>query len=168
MVITGEFISNLFRSHNLPQRCIMESSNTSSSFSQPRYFCPDFTQMDFFRLILGIFNGIPETYQLLRCQAITTIQELNLFLERVKRHCSHYLLLDVNKLPYKLQEVGFCVALLWPNNMMLNLFLELGASSFSNAKKPGDVLSTCAQYYSFCWNSSFYAPRHTMDTTKRF
>lgn len=62
--------------------------------------------MDFICLILKVFSGIPGAYQVLRCQATTTEEELSLFLERVKQHHTHYLMLDVNKLPFKLQEVG--------------------------------------------------------------
>lgn len=113
MLVVGQFLNILFRDHTLPRRCSVKDSlslprhlrSVTSHFSQPLYSCPTYSQMDFLRLILNIFSGVPEAYQVLRCQASTTEEELSLFLKRVGQHHSHYLMLDVNKLPFKLQEV---------------------------------------------------------------
>lgn len=113
MSVVGKFLNVLFKDHTLPRRCLFEDSLTSpqyphvtSDFAQPLYSCPAHSQLDFLRLILKIFSGIPEAYQVLHCKASTTEEELNKFLKRVENHYSHYLMLDVNRLPFKLQEVS--------------------------------------------------------------
>ena len=108
----GQFLNNLLQDHTLPRRCLVEAGETpglslhvAPRFTQPLYSCPTFTQIDFICLILNICSGIPEAYQVLRCQETTMEEELNLFLKRAERHPSQYFMLNVNKLPYKLQEV---------------------------------------------------------------
>ena len=116
MLVVGKFLNVLLRDHALPRRCSVSKEQVQSlprhmrsiscSFAQPLYFCPTYSQTDFLCLILNLFSGIPESYQVLRCQATTTEEELGLFLKRVEKHRAHYLMLDVNKLPFKLQEVS--------------------------------------------------------------
>ena len=121
MRVVGMFLSVLLQNHTLPRRCSVNKDkilslprhirNFNTYLAQPLYFCPTYSQTDFLCLILNLFNGIPESYQVLRCQATTTEEELGLFLKRVEQHTAHYLMLDVNRLPFKLQEVsgGFLV-----------------------------------------------------------
>ena len=116
MRVVGMFLSVLLQNHALPRRCSVSKDKTlsfprhirnfSNYLAQPLYFCPTYSQTDFLCLILNLFNGIPESYQVLRCQATTTEEELGLFLKRVEQHMAHYLMLDVNRLPFKLQEVS--------------------------------------------------------------
>ena len=105
----GQFLSSLFQDHTLPRRCIIETCETHirviPHFTQPLYSCPTYSQMDFICLILNICSGIPEAFQVLRCQETTMEEELNLFLRRAERHPSQYFVLNVNKLPYELQKV---------------------------------------------------------------
>ena len=118
MQVVGQFLNHLLQDHTLPRRCSAKDnlgslprhhrSVTSYQYiAQPLYYCPvlTYSQMDFLCLILNVFSGIPESYQVLRCQATTTEEELSLFLKRVEQYHAHYLMLDVNKLPFKLQEV---------------------------------------------------------------
>ena len=115
MLVVGQFLSVLLRDHTLPRRCSVSKEqllsiprhirSVSTYFAQPLYFCPTYSQTDFLCLILNLFSGIPESYQVLRCQATTTEEELSLFLKRVEKHHAHYLMLDVNKLSFKQQEV---------------------------------------------------------------
>lgn len=107
MLIVGKFLEILFLS---PQRFLV--SNTQSLFqqqpdigSQPLYYCPSSSLVDLTSLILAVFSGVPQPYQVLRCQATTTKEELGLFLMRVEKHPAHYLMLTMNELPFKLQEV---------------------------------------------------------------
>ena len=114
MQVVGHFLAVLFQDHTLPRRCSTKDSmslprhlrSLSRHSAQPLYACPTYSQLDFIRLILSVFSGIPEAYQVLHCQATTTEEQLNLFLKRVERHQSQYLMLAVNKLPFKLQEVS--------------------------------------------------------------
>lgn len=108
MQVVGILLEDLF-SHPLVKGSLSlphQNYSISHHFSQPLYSCPNYSQMDFVCLIIKIFSGIPETYQLLRCQKTTAEEELNLFLKRVEIHHAHYLLLNVNELPFKLQEVS--------------------------------------------------------------
>jgi hypothetical protein len=107
MQVVGQFLADLF-SHPLVKDALSlphQNYNVSHHFTQPLYSCPNYSQMDFLCLVLNIFTGIPETYQVLRCQVTTTEEQLNLFLKRMEIHHAHYLVLNVNELPFKLQEV---------------------------------------------------------------
>ena len=102
--VVGKFLDILFR---VPQ----QQAPVSSHFVQPLYSCqPKFSQVDLLCFIIKIFSGvIPKAYQMLHCHASTTEEELDLFLERVKRRHMEYLMFAVNKLPFKLQEVGLFI-----------------------------------------------------------
>ena len=109
MLAVGKFLKYLLKDHELPQKYSVQ--DTGISFFQPRYFCPDYSQMDIFCLMLGIFSDIPEAYQFMRCKSTTTLQQLERFLQRVKlnkvkKYKCDYLLMEVNKLSFKLQEVS--------------------------------------------------------------
>lgn len=113
MEVVGKFMDMLFKDdHSLPQRCLVKPSlschirSTTSHSVQLLYSCPTHSQLDLICLILNIFSGIPEAYQVLHCKASTTEEELSRFLQRVEKHRAHYLVLDVNRLPFKLQEVS--------------------------------------------------------------
>ena len=112
----GEFLDTLLQGRTLPSRCSFEEDiislpshhhSVTSYITQPLYSCSTYCQMDLQCLILQIFSGIPEAYQMLRCQETTTEEELNLFLKRIEKHYNHYIMLDVNKLSFKLQEVSY-------------------------------------------------------------
>ena len=125
MQCVGQFLSILLQNHILPRRCPVEacearmlSLHSLQKFgliphlTRPLYSCPAYSQMDFICLILNICSGIPEAYQVLRCQETTMEEEVNLFLKRAERHCSQYFLLNIKKLPYKLQEV-YIIKVTW-------------------------------------------------------
>ena len=61
-------------------------------------------------LLLRLKQGIPEHYDILRCNSKTTLNDMNLFLKRAQhkmhRQC---FLLEINKLSYDVQEVMACV-----------------------------------------------------------
>jgi hypothetical protein len=69
------------------------------------HFCPGYTQDGLIRVIIGLYSGVPESFEVFRCRCNTTEGELNLFLKRAAKFPTQYLILEVNKLPYKLQEV---------------------------------------------------------------
>ena len=107
--VVGKFLDELMAKHTLPHTCGDSKSarhrSITAYFAHPLYCCPDYSQIDFLCLILGIFSGVPEPHQIFRCQLTTTKEDLDLFLKRVERYHLHYLMLAVNKLPSKLQEV---------------------------------------------------------------
>jgi len=118
MLIVGQFLHHLFQNHTLPclsPRSVRETisiarprsaTKTKMTSHQPLFFCPAYSHATHLCLMLEVFSGIPEPYQLLRCQASTSEEELELFVKRAQNEINHYLVLDVNKLPFKLQEVG--------------------------------------------------------------
>lgn len=106
MLIVGQFLNILLQNLS-PQKFLVSKSSLQQSdvANQPLYYCPSSSQADLISLILNVFAGSPQPYQMLHCQATTSEEELGLFLKRVEKHPAHYLILAVNELPFKLQEV---------------------------------------------------------------
>jgi len=113
MVIVGEFLQMVFDNHSLPKR-------RGESFSRPHptshlsllpeptqvlHYCPGYSQAQLICLIISIYNGVPEAFEIFRCHPSSTEEELRVFLKRVAEHPLQYLILEVNRLPFKLQEV---------------------------------------------------------------
>ena len=114
--IVGTFLNSLFEDHSLPHRChpsspllrprsITGSLSLVQEFTQLLHFCPGYTQDGLIRVIVGLYSGVPESFEVFHCRSNTTEGELNLFLKRAAKFPLQYLILEVNKLPYKLQEV---------------------------------------------------------------
>ena len=113
--IVGAFLKALFEDHALPHRCrpssplrprsITTSLSVTHEFVQLLHFCPGYTQDRLIRVIVGLYSGVPESFEVFHCRPSTTEEELNLFIKRAAKHPLQYLILEVNKLPYKLQEV---------------------------------------------------------------
>ena len=57
------------------------------------------------QVIVGIYDGVPESFEVFHCSPCSTEEELKLFLSRTGKHPLKFLVLQVNRLPYKLQEV---------------------------------------------------------------
>lgn len=108
MIVVGQFLDNVLKTHSLSPmssvKCVSSYSH-QRELSQPLYCCPAYSKTEVVCLIVGLFCGIPESYQVLRCHASTTEEELTLFLKRLRVHKAHYLVLNVNKLSFKVQEV---------------------------------------------------------------
>ena len=105
MLVVGQFLNILFQTLS-PQKFLVNYFQQKSDIAnQPLYYCPSSSQVDHISLILNVFSGSPQPYQMLHCRATTTEEELGLFLKRVEKHPAHYLMLAVNELPFKLQEV---------------------------------------------------------------
>ena len=113
MLIVGQFLEALFQVHLLPKRT---SSSTFSPRSPPNYspshkfiqllhYCPCFNRSQLIQTVIGICSGVPEAYEVFRCRPSTSVGELKLFLERAVRHSLRSIVLEVNRLPFKLQEV---------------------------------------------------------------
>ena len=69
------------------------------------HYAPRYTQSQLLRLIAEIYDGVPESFEVFYCHPLTTQEELKMFMERIEYHPLPYLLLQVNKLPFNLQEV---------------------------------------------------------------
>ena len=110
------FLSALLQNHTLPMRnsAVVDHEESQSiprmSFapvpSHVLHSCPDFTQKELVALILNIFGGVPEAFQIFHCQASATLEELDLFLQRTMKFPIKHLILEVSELPFHLQEVS--------------------------------------------------------------
>ena len=111
----GEFLSIIFQEHSLPRRSdsapllrtrSLTVFSLSHDFTQLLHYCPRYSQSQLIQMLIGICSGVPEAFEVFRCRASTTEDELTLFLKRAARHSLRSIVLEVNKLPFKLQEVG--------------------------------------------------------------
>ena len=67
---------------------------------------PDFSQAELISVIAKIYDGrIPQPFEFFRCHENTTMQQLKLFITRANSHPLTFVILGVNLLPTKLQEV---------------------------------------------------------------
>ena len=116
MEVVGQFLGDLFTAADLqlPMRTSSSSNTRPSSheFTQQLHYCPNYSQSQLIQTIVGICKGVPEAFELFHCQPSTTEEELSLFLKRAARHSLRSIVLEVNKLPFKLQEVYFAFLLL--------------------------------------------------------
>ena len=66
----------------------------------------DFTPLQMLQLILTVFDGVPNSFQIFQCTSNTTEQQLDIFFDRALHWSDiRYLLLGVNYLHNELQEV---------------------------------------------------------------
>ena len=113
MNVVGEFLGMVFDNHSLPKRCgealSWPHSISRLTFtpepSQLLHYCPGYSQAQLIRLIISIYHGVPEAFEVFHCHPSSTEEDFNLFLKRVAKHPLQYLVLEVNQLPFKLQEV---------------------------------------------------------------
>jgi len=101
--VVGTFLGSIFNKHFLSEHC-GESLTRSPSISL--HYCPGFSQAQLIYLIVSIYDGVPETFKVFRCRPSSTEEELSLFMKRVAKHSQQYFVLEVNRLPFKLQEVS--------------------------------------------------------------
>lgn len=117
MLVIGKFLDILFKGHQLPQRsegCAFRRQSMSRSFmptdsNQFLHSCLGYNQQQLLQMIVSIYNGVPENFAVFHCRSTSTEEELGLFLKRATKHPLEYLMLEVNRLPFKLQEVSYNV-----------------------------------------------------------
>ncbi len=122
MDAVGLFLQHLFDNGEVELReCLLPhrynpklSIQSSSSSGMPKldelphvlHKAPGYNQNQLIRLIVEIYGGPPEAFEVLHCRPTTSEQDLKLFIKRISKHPSRmYLILEVNSLPYQLQEV---------------------------------------------------------------
>jgi len=112
MELVGKFFTSLFASTvvdvnsvALP-KCIHQHS-AGGAFV---HIGTEYNQNQLVRLILKIFQGVPAPYSILRCCFSTNEEDLKLFMKRTQAFPGHYLILNVNQLSYRLQEVCIIVS----------------------------------------------------------
>ena len=106
MHVVGTFLGMVFNNHSLPNRCgEIVSQHSSSDPTQLLHYCPKYSQLQLICLIVSIYNGVPEPFEVFHCHPLSTEEEVCLFLKRVAKHPLQYLVLEINLLPFRLQEV---------------------------------------------------------------
>ena len=118
MKVVGSFLRKVFqKSHSLPKRYRDDLSHFSSSQTTPLsskheeefvnvlHTALDFTHSGLVGLVLRIYGGPPEPFEILHCKSSTTEEDVKLFMKRVHHHPRQYLVLEVNHLPFQIQEV---------------------------------------------------------------
>ena len=112
MHVVGRFLALIFTNHHLPKRSDhingphpLTSLNLSNEYNHFLHYCPGYSQRQLILVIIGICSGVPKAFEVLRCCRKTTEEELVLFFKRVDKHALHSLVLGVNKLPLRVQEV---------------------------------------------------------------
>ena len=113
MLVVGHFLSTLFEEHLLPQRSAggshrrrsISRSGITTDSNQLLHSCAGYNQKELVRLIVSIYHGVPESFEVFHCRPTSTEEELSLFLKRAQKYPLEYLVLEVNRLPFKLQEV---------------------------------------------------------------
>ena len=106
----GRFLEKLLVNHTLPRcrpmalNCSVDTTHLHSH--QILHFAPNYKQSQLVRLVVYIYGGVPESFEVFHCKSSSTQDELSLFLDRVERRPLNYLLLEVNKLSVILQEVN--------------------------------------------------------------
>ena len=113
MEAVGCFLEELLHNHKLPRRSSkgMQCPRSVSQFpgtpdaNQSLHYAPKYSQAELIRLIVSIYGGVPESFEVFHCRSTSTEEELSLFLERMAKQPLRYMVLEVNKLPFRLQEV---------------------------------------------------------------
>ena len=112
MHVVGSFLDMVFNNYSLPKHCVSDCPQpcSASQLSSPKptqllHYCPRYSQAQLICQILSIYNGVPEAFEVFRCHPLSTEDQLSLFLNRVSKHSLQCLILEVNQLPFKLQEV---------------------------------------------------------------
>ena len=112
MHAVGEFLELVFNDHSLLKHCFSQACSVSQHFSseptQLLHYCPRYSQAQLIQLIVSIYDGVPETFEVFHCYPSSTKEELSFFLKRVAKHRLQYIILEVNRLPFILQEVCMC------------------------------------------------------------
>ena len=116
MEVVGTFLHKLFVEEEMnrfalqPRQPYRHLARTVSAQSSTiLHSCHGLSRTQLMSLIINCYNGVPECFQLFRCQPYTTEDELNLFLNRVAQHPFQYMIIGVEKLPYQLQEVSHII-----------------------------------------------------------
>jgi len=57
-------------------------------------------------LVISLYDGAPEAFQVFHCKSSTTDEEIHFFFQRIVKYPQYYLVLGIDSLPVHLQEVS--------------------------------------------------------------
>ena len=90
-----------------PQLSLTSQSSSGVIFNRYQlHYGPNYNPSQIIRMIIDIYQGVPEGFAVFHCRSTTSAEELTLFIERMRHYHLPYLVLQVNQLPFKLQEVS--------------------------------------------------------------
>ena len=172
MQLVGKFLQIVFTNHSLPKRCGQNLSPPSSVHSFPEttqllHYCPGCSQAQLIHLIISIYDGVPESFEVFRCHSSSSKEELSLFLKRMAKHPLQYLILEINQLSFKLQEVSswcvalrsyllLCTSLIWVSSPLSpsSHDFPLSLHPFSSVSHSGEGgRNVLGHLHSLCWDS---------------
>ena len=104
--IVGSYLDAIVSCEMLKPCYLPKRTLATQTLGGVLYLVPDCSQDELIRLIVGECRGIPEYYDILFCTEDSTKGEIQSFMKRVEVSSQrHMLILEVNNLPYSLQEV---------------------------------------------------------------
>ncbi len=83
-----------------------ENPLTPSASPQVLYNCQNLKMYELTEVIVDIYRGLPQPFEVFRCHQETTEEELQLFIERIIKHPRQYAIVQASRLPFKLQVSG--------------------------------------------------------------
>ena len=90
---------------NIPASSPSWSARHQNGVAVELHYTPGFNKLQLLSTILGIYNGVPESYEFFHCSKDTTELEFKKFVERIWKYHRTYMMFGVNNLPLHLQEV---------------------------------------------------------------
>ena len=102
--VVGAFLHHLWPNASLFEHLPSCHSKSTSSFKLFTVY--NFSNFDKLRAIYSIFNGLPKSFQLMRCTLSSSKEDIEIFFDRI--NCFphfQYLLLGVNLLSLEVQQV---------------------------------------------------------------
>lgn len=116
--IVGLFMKNLFEyNSSLETEGLAQRYGSNFQAEHDILVAKQYDQRKLIHLIISIYNGIPEHFDILRCCSTTTKHDLDSFMRRVLLMPRLYVILEVNCLSFELQEVR--------RNMLFSKLLKL-------------------------------------------
>ena len=119
--VCGIFVDALFKHSEIAVYCAQKKSGEDclkhltrtcwpKLYSTHRidvlHSAPDFSREELISLVTKIYDGrLPWPFEFFRCHKNTTMHQLKLFITRANNHPLTFVILGVNLLPIKLQEV---------------------------------------------------------------
>ena len=120
MIVVGSFLHQLFVDHDMsrfalqPRHPYRQLQRTlSSQSSTVLHSCHGLSRVQLMSLLINCYNGVPDSFQLFRCQPSTSEDELMLFLNRAVQYSFQYMVVGVEQLAYQLQEVSNDIWYCW-------------------------------------------------------
>lgn len=105
----GAFLTELENSRTLQSCGLPSLALTTSEMRRPLllHYASNFSHFDLIRLIIRIYEGLPQPYEILHCNHQTSEEEISLFMKRALKYPRQYMMLEVDKLTYRIQEVSY-------------------------------------------------------------